>query len=247
MEEISIKELIKSLLGIKEKSLEEFTPEEIEFFKDILALRDFAVSDFLIPRNQIDAIDEDLTWEDIKDYVIKHPRTYYPIYKGTLDHYSGYISLKDLVRGFSASFFNWKDFVKPPLTLPENLPIFKAMEKLKERDLKLAFVVDEHSELTGIIRIKDIFEYLLFSPAKCFRVDPEGWIKIPATTKLHLLEKCLNIGFPEGDYDTLSGFIIFHLDRIPQKGEKLSLPPVEVEILDADERKIKEVRLRKIS
>ncbi|MEZ0343828.1 MAG: transporter associated domain-containing protein [Caldimicrobium sp.] len=247
MEEVSIKELIKTLLGLKDKSLEDFSPEEIEFFEEVLSLRDLAVSDFLVPRNQIDAIDERFSWEDIKDYVIKNPRTYYPLYKGTLDHYTGYISLKDLVRGFSASFFNWKDFVKPALTLPENLPIFKAIEKLKERDLKLAFIVDEHSELTGIVRVDDIFEYLLFSPARCFRVDPEGWIKIPATTKLHLLEKGLHISFPEGDYDTLSGFIISHLDRIPQKGEKLHIPPVEVEILDANERKIKEVRLKKIS
>lgn len=247
MEEVSIKELIKSLLGLKDKSLEIFSPEEIEFFEDVFFLRELAVSDFLVPRNQLDSIDEGFSWEDIKDYVIKNPRTYYPTYKGTLDHYTGYISLKDLVRGFSASSFNWKDFIRPPLTFPENLSIFKAIEKLKEKDLKLAFVVDEHSELIGIIRIHDIFKYLLFSPAKGFRVDPEGWIRIPATTKLYLLEKSLKINFPEGDYDTLSGFIISHLDRIPQKGEKILISPVEVEILDADERKIKEVRLKKIS
>lgn len=247
MEEFSIKELIKNLLGLKENSLEDFTKEEIEFFRNILDLRELSVNDFLIPRNQIEAIDVALSWEDIKDYVINRPRSYYPVYKGNLDNYLGYLSLKDLVRGFSASFFNWKDYIKPALTLPENLSILKAIEKLKEKDLKLAFIVDEHSELTGIIRIEDIFGYLLFSPAKCFKVDPEGWIKIPATTKLHLLEKCFSISFPEGDYDTLSGFIISQLDRIPEKGEKLLLPPIEVEILDADERKIKEVRLKKIS
>ncbi|MGC8871664.1 MAG: transporter associated domain-containing protein [Caldimicrobium sp.] len=246
MEEVSLIEIIKNILGLKEKSLEDFTKEEIEFFKNIADLRELSVSDFLIPRNQLDALNEDWDWEEIKDYVIKNPRFYYPVYKSTLDHYTGYISLKDLVRGFSYSLYNWKDYTNPALTLPENLSVLKAIEKLKERDLELAFIVDEHSEFVGIFKIEDIFKYLLFSPAKCFRVDPEGWIKIPATTKLHLLEKCLGLTFPEGDYDTLSGFILSQLDRIPKKGEKFIFPPIEVEILEADERKINEVRLKKI-
>lgn len=247
MEDGSIIEFIKGLFGLKGKASQDLSPEEMEFLKDFLELRELSVSDFLIPRNQIFAIGEEMSWEEVKEYIVKHPRSLYPTYQGSLDHYTGYISLKDLVRGFSLNLFNWKDYIKPPLTFPENLSIFKALEKFKEKEVKLAFVIDEHSELTGIIRLEDIFEYLIFSPAKYLRADPQGWIRIPAITKLHILEKSLGFTFPEGDYETLSGFIISHLDRIPQKGEKFLLPPIEVEILEADERKIKEIRLRKIS
>lgn len=247
MEEPSLIELLKSLFKKKGEEIEDLTPEEIEFFSDLLDLKELEVRDFLIPRTQLKAIEEGLSWEEIKEYVILHPHTYYPVYRGSLDHYLGYVSLKDLVRGFKGSCFNWKDFMKEALTLPETMPVLKAVQKLKAKNLALGFLVDEHSEFVGIFRLKDFFEAIFFSPAKCFKADPEGWIRLPAVTKLHLLERCLSLEFPEGNYETLSGFILDHLKRIPQKGEKFIIPPIEVEVLDADPSKIKELKIRKVA
>ncbi len=246
MEEPSFLKIFKTLFGKQEHDLEDLTPDEEAFFKELLSLRGLEVADFLIPRNLIKSLDLSLPWEEVRNFVITHPYTYYPVYSGTLDHYKGYLRLIDLIRGFNFTIYNWQDFVKPAVTFPENLPILTALRRLREQELDLAFVVDELSELIGIIRTEDVFKELFFSPKRCVRADPEGWITLSGTTKIHLIERCLGISFPEGDYETLAGFILDNLNRIPQRGEKFSLPPLEIEILDANEKQIKEVRIKRI-
>ncbi len=246
MEESSFLEVIRSLFGKREPVLEELTPDEEAFFKELLAFRELEVADFLIPRNLVKSLDITLSWEEVKSYVITNPHTLYPVHREILDHYKGYLKLKDIVRGFNSSIFNWQDFIKPALTLPENITILTALRKLIEQELDLAFVVDELSELVGIIRVEDILKELFLNPRRCLRSDPEGWITLSGTTKIRLIERCLGITFPDGDYETIAGFILYNLNRIPGKGEKFSLPPLEIEILNADEKQIKEVRIKKI-
>lgn len=247
MEESSFLELIKSIFGKREQVFEELTHDEEAFFKEFLAFKELEVADFLIPRNLIESLDLTLSWEEVKSFVIANPHSLYPVHGGTLDHYKGYIKLKDIVRGFNSSIFNWQDYIKPALTLPKNLAILTALRKLGEQELDLAFVVDELSELVGIIRIEDILKELFFTPKRCLRSEPNGWFTLAGTTKIRLIEKCLGITFPDGDYETIAGFILDNLKRIPEQGEKFSLPPLEIEITKADEKQIKEVRIKRIS
>ncbi len=248
MEESSLVRFLKSLIFGKESIEEsEESPQREEWLQIFERLESLSVRDFLIPRLYLKALDIDYTWEETKEYIVRYPHHYYPVYRTSLDNYLGYVSLRDLLPGFLQSLYNWKDFIQPALTLPEGLPIVSALEKFRQQNLKIAFVVDEHSEFVGIVRFKDIVEDLFLGTQKCYPADQEGWITLPAITKLRVLEKCYQIEFPRGDYETLAGFILENLKRIPQKGEKFTLPPIEVEILEADERKIDKVRIKFLS
>lgn len=248
MEDSSLLKFLKSLLFRKESSQElESAPVKEEWIKLFERLEDLYIRDFLIPRLYLKALDVDYTWEEIKEYIVRYPHHYYPVYRTTLDHYLGYVSLRDLMPGFLQGLYNWQDFIQPALTLPEGLPIISALEKFRLQNLKIAFVVDEHSEFVGIVRFKDIVEDLFLGTQKCYPADPEGWITLPAITKLRILEKCYQVEFPRGDYETLAGYILENLKRIPERGEKFTIPPIEVEILEADERKIEKVRIKFIS
>lgn len=245
MEDPSLLSFLRSLLFRKflHTQSDSSIPDEF-LFQAIERLKELEVRDFLIPRIHLKGLDINYSWEEIKDYVINYTHHYYPVYRGTFDHYLGYVSLRDLIPGFKRGLYNWQDFMHPALTLPEGLSITAALEKFRKEDLKLAFVVDEFSEFVGIIRFKDIVEDLFLGAQKCYKSDPEGWIIIPATTKLRILERCYQIEFPEGDYETLSGFILDTLKRIPKKGERFTIPPLEIEILEGDERKIDKVRIK---
>ncbi len=234
---------LKSLFNRRKKDL---SLEREPFLQEFLFLKKRKISEFLIPLNQVKGIDLNLSWEEIKEYVIKNPCFYYPLYQGTIENYKGYISLRDLVKGFSFSFYNWQDYIRTALTLPENLSVLDCLQRLNEEDLDLAFIIDEFSEFIGIVFLKDIIKELFFVPKRCFKSDPLGWIILPATTKLHLIEKCLKIKFPEGKFETLAGFIIEKIKSLPKPGERLIIPPLEIEVLKADEKQIKELKLRKL-
>lgn len=261
MDSSSILEFIKSFLKKKPKNfseveeeikevLEDFKEEKIlsEFEEKLLlaffSLKSLEVRDIVIPRNILTGLEISLSWQEIKKIIIQKPHYFYPVYKETLDNFSGYLSLKDLTKGFDKDIFNWQDFIKPPLIIPENISLVSALEKLTEKRVEIAFAVDEHSELTGIIRLKDIFNELLKTELQCPHPDHEGWIILPGTFKLRELEECLKIRLPKGDYETISGLIISHLKRIPKKGEKIKIEPLEIEIVKADERKIEIIKIR---
>ncbi|MCS7199638.1 MAG: CBS domain-containing protein [Caldimicrobium sp.] len=220
------------------------TEEKEELLFLLQNFKELELRDFLIPRINLKALDLNSTWEEVKEYIINYTHYYYPVYKNTLDNYVGYIRLRDLVPGLDKTLYNWHDFLFPALTLPETLPILSAVEKFRKENVKLAFIVDEHSEFIGIVRFKDIVEDLFLEIGMCYKPDSQGWITIPASTKLRRIERCYKIKLPEGNYETLSGLILDVLKRIPSKGETLSIPPLQIEILEANERKIDKVKIK---
>lgn len=116
-----------------------------------------------------------------------------------------------------------------------------------EKEVELSFIVDDLSEFVGIFSLKDILKEFFSFSHKYLKIDPEGWITLPALTKLREIEKFLKYKFPEGNYETIAGFILDNLQRIPKEKEKLSIPPFEIEIIKADDKKIEKIRIRKIT
>ncbi len=261
MEESSVWEVFKSLFKRKSKSffeikeeLEKFLEDlkkegvlssfEEQFILEIFNLKNLEVRDFTLPRSDLIGLEVSLNWEEIKKIIFQHPHYFYPVYKESLDQFIGYISLKKLVLGFEKKEFNWQDFIEPPLVLPESLPILLAIEKLMEKNLKIAFVVDEWSEFTGILCLGNVLKEIFFNDRKSFVFDEEGWLILPGTTKIRKLEKYFKIELPKGDFETISGLIISYLNRIPQEGEQFEISPLQIQILKASPQKIEELKLK---
>lgn len=262
MESNSILDFLKAFFKKRPKHIsevEEEIKEVLEEFKDdrilsefeeklILAffnLKSLEVREIVIPRNILTGLDISLPWQELKKLIVQEPHYFYPVYKENLDNFLGYVALKDIVKELENDNFNLSQIIKPPLVIPENISLASAMEKLIEKKVEIAFVVDEHSELTGIIRLKDIYKELLKTELQCPLPDQEGWIILPALFKVRDLEKCLGITLPKGEFETISGLILNHLKKIPKPGKRVILGPLEIEILKADERKIEIVKVRK--
>jgi len=262
MDSNSILDFLKSFFKKKPKDfseVEEEIKEVLEDFKDERVLSEFEeklvlalfnlkgleVRDIVIPRNVLTGLDISLSWREVKKILSQKPHYFYPVYKESLDNFLGYIALKDLIRGIEEENFNWTEFIKDALIISENISLVSALEKMIEKNAEIAFAVDELSELTGIIRLKDIFDELLKRELQCPLPDQEGWLILPGTFKIRELEECLKTKLPRGEFETISGLIISKLKRIPKKGEKIKIPPLEIEIIKADERKIELLKIRK--
>jgi CBS domain containing-hemolysin-like protein len=238
-----VEEEIKEILeDYKEDKV--VTDFEERLILNLLNLKNLEVRDLVIPLNNLIGLDISSSWEEIKPIISQHPHLFYPVYKETLDNLLGYISLESLAKGMNQNVFNWQDYIQKPLIIPENISLISALEKITQRKVEIAFVIDEHSELTGIICLKDIFKEILKDEVICPHPDAEGWMILPGTFKIRDLEKCFNIKLPKGDFETISGLIINHIKRIPKIGEKFKIPPLEIEILKSNERKIELLKLK---
>ena len=173
-----------------------------------------------------------------------NPHHYFPVYSGTEENYLGYVSLKDLVRGINLEEFSWFSYVRPALTLPKSLSVMSSLEKMRMNSVEMVFVIDENSEFIGIVLLKDIINEVFLVKKQCVAQTEEDGFILPGKTKLRVVERCFNFKFPEGDYHTLAGLIMEHYKGITQAGTKISFDTFDVEILDADERRIKLVKIK---
>ncbi|NPA40069.1 MAG: hypothetical protein GXO57_06470 [Thermodesulfobacteria bacterium] len=238
-----VEEEIKELLeDFKEENI--LSGFEENFILNFLELKNLEVRELVIPINRLVGLEFNMSWEQVKETISKFPHLFYPVYKKSIDNLEGVAYIKDLVTGMHLKEFNWRSAIDEVLMIPENISVVSALEKLIEKRKEVAFAIDEHSELTGMFRLKDVFRELVKNEIICPHPDPEGWILLPATFKLRHLEKCFNIELPKGDFETISGLIISHLKRIPAPGEKVWIPPLEVEILRATPRKIELLKVR---
>jgi len=235
-------DLKKELDKLKKQGIISNLEEKV--FLELLRLKELKVRDLLIPRHVLKGLDEEKDWQELKNVVISHPHLYYPVYKKVLDNFTGYISLKDLIAGLDKTDFSWRKYVRNTITLPEHISLFFALEKLLNKNVDIAFVIDEISEFSGMIRLKDILKEIFYEGFCVFPKDKEGWILISGTTKIKDLERCFNLSLPEGNFETISGFIIDKIQRIPSPGERIKVPPFEVEIISSNEKKIDSLKLR---
>jgi putative hemolysin len=188
----------------------------------------------------------DDTEETIKEKIISEPHSVYPICDGTIDNIKGVVAIKDLYVSPDNAFF--KDLMRPALFVPENNTAFQVMEKFKESKLHSCFIVDEYGTILGMITLNDILEAIIGDMPQPDLVDYEikeredGTFlvdaQIPFYNFLTRFEKT------EWMNDTLAGFILHRLERIPHTGDKLDWKGFHIEIVDMDGHRIDKVLVK---
>lgn len=238
--EEDIKEVLEDYK--EDKIISEF---EEKVILNVLNLKTAEVREFTISRVELVGIRVDSSWEEILEIITRSSFSFYPVYEKSLDHPIGYITLRDLIKGFIIKSYSWQDRIKKPLIIPEHIPVINALEKMVEKREEIAFVVDELSEITGMVRLKDILLELVKPQPVCPIPDSEGWIIVPGTCKIREIENCLGIELPKGNFETVSGLIIDSIRKIPKSGDLIHIPPLEIKVIKSDEKKISLVKLRK--
>ncbi len=220
-----------------------FTPEEKEIVLSVLRLRKVAVREIMVPRKELVALSVDDPPERIWEIISQAPHSYYPVYEENLDNFWGVVSLKDLV-GHLDKRKSLRELARPAYVIPESLRLREAFKGFRDRGESVALVIDELGALAGMVRLKDLLEFLFPVKRIKFPRDSEGWYQVPPEAPLEEIERALGVELPRGDFETLAGLIVDHLGRLPRAGERLSLPGLEVEVLESDERAIRALRVR---
>lgn len=189
------------------------------------------------------------TEEKIKEKITAEPHSVYPICEGSVDEIRGVVSIKDLyVNPDSVPF---KNLMRPALFVPENNTPFQVMEKFRESKIHTCFIVDEYGSILGMITLNDILEAIIGDIPQPYVEDYEVKPRddgsflvdgqIPFYDFLAKFGRADWMTEGEQDFDTMAGFILHKLERIPKTGDKLSWRDFSFEIIDMDGHRIDKV------
>ncbi|WGW05462.1 hemolysin family protein [Tropicibacter oceani] len=229
----------------------------------MINLRRMRVEDVAIPKAEIVAVPSTITKDDLAQVFRDTGLTRVPVFEGTLDTPVGIAHLKDfaLQHGFNGTGqrFNLKRMVRPLLFVPPSMPIGVLLTKMQAERRHMALVIDEYGGVDGLVTIEDLIEQVIGEIEDEHDTD-EGqyWTKERSGCYLALSKTPLNdfeaeLGMPltdhdeidEEEIDTLGGLVFMLAGRVPVRGEVVRHPAgLEFEVVDADPRRIKRLRVR---
>ncbi|MFT3946746.1 MAG: hemolysin family protein [Agriterribacter sp.] len=241
-------EEIKAIIseGTEQGTIEEAEQEIIE---RVFHLGDRNITSLMTHRNDIVWFDVEKNEAVIKEKIFAEPHSVYPVCDGNIDNIKGVVSIKDLYIHENTTLL--KEIMQPALFVPENNTAYQVLERFKETKIHCCFVVDEYGSLQGMITLNDILEAIVGEIPQVDTVDYE--IKeredgsyfidgqLPFYDFLSTFNKTEWMNEGEQEFDTLAGFILHQLERIPRTGDTLEWRGFTFEIADMDGHRIDKV------
>ncbi len=227
----------------------------------MLNLRRMSLEDVAVPKAEIIAVAQDIKKDDLVQLFRKTGLTRIPVYKDTLDTPIGLVHLKDfaLKHGFSSNggHFSIRDLVRPLLFAPPSMPIGVLLQKMQSERIHMALVVDEYGGVDGLLTLEDLIEQVIgeiedehdLEEDQFWVKETDGCYLAQARTPLEDFEAEIGIKLVdegnEEEIDSLGGLVFLLSGHVPARGEVVLHPRgVEFEVLDADPRRIKRLRVR---
>ncbi len=253
LEQSRLEEEIQSILdeGEERGLIDEKSGEMIQ---SILEFRDTVAREVMVPRTDIVAVPSDAPIADIIDQVNRHGYTRMPVYEGSVDNIIGVLNVKDLIRLWSKPVgeADLKPLLRKPYFIPETKNIHLLLHELKDQRQHMAVVIDEYGGTAGLVTLEDLIEEIVGeirdehdAEEADFTELPDGYALVDSRVEVDKIETHFGITIPEGKYETLAGFILHLIRKIPLAGDVIRHGELEMVIASADERSIKKVKIRK--
>lgn len=229
-------------------------PEENAMIKSILHLRDTVVREIMVPRTDMACIDAAGTIHDARVKIIASGHSRLPVYDGTLDNIIGLAYAKDLLKywGMDNASVDLRKILRSPYYIPETKNLEELLQEFKRKRVHMAIVMDEYGGTSGLVTIEDLLEEIVGDIQDEYDLEeewllqqPDGSIIVDARLPVEELTEHLGIEVEREMFDTVGGLIIHLTGRIPRAGEEIETNDIHLTVLDADERKIRRVMVRK--
>lgn len=227
--------------------------EEKELINNVFEFNDITVSEIMRHRKDIFAIDINMSKEELLEELSKEEYRYsrIPVYEETIDEIKGILYVKDVLKNINKKTFKLKQLVKDAYFVSQNRLINEVFKELQKNKKQLAIIVDEYGGTAGLITMEDIIEELMGDIYDEYDEEENEYEKIDENTYLlagsmtvYDVNKLLNAEIPEGDYDTLSGFLQDKLGRIPEDEETpiIDTEKVTYKIEESEDKRILKVK-----
>lgn len=254
-EEIVTEEEIKMMIdeGEEKGTIEE---DEKEMIHNIFEFNDITVSEVMTHRIDVYAVDINSNIEDILKELGEYKYSRIPVYEEEIDDIKGILFIKDLIKYVnSKKTIKIKNIMREAYFVSENKPINELFKDLQKNKKQMAIVIDEYGGTAGVVTMEDLLEEIVGNIFDEYDEIEEEYEKIDDNTfllsgsiSINELKKILRIDIPDGDYDTLSGYLLEKLGRVPEDNEKPTIETKQVvyKIEEYEEKRILWVKACKI-
>lgn len=238
-------------VGEEEGILEE---DESELLRSIVDFGETMVSEVMTPRTDMVCITEGTTIADLRDLVVEERHSRIPVYRETMDQVVGVAYARDLLEAWREGREDEPlgDLVRPPLFVPETKKIDELLREFQENRVQAAIVVDEYGGTAGMVTLEDLLEEIVgeiqdeYDEEEPLLVEQgDGSWLAAAMLDVDEFFELFALPAASADYETLGGLVIAELGHFPEVGETFEYHDVTIEIIEADNRRIHRLRLRR--
>lgn len=231
------------------------TDEENRILSGIVNFGSKDVKQIMTPRTAVTALSHDLAWGDLKAKLAEGGFSRVPIYEDGLDQVKGILYVKDILPQRHQTDFEWNALLRQPFFVPENRMIDDLLRDFQSMKVHLAIVVDEYGGTSGIVTLEDVIEEIVGDISDEFDDEDILYSRINERTvvfqgKTALIDAYRILGIDgtefeseKGESDTLGGFVVEQLARLPKPGEKLTFQGIEIVAEAVDRRRVLQVKV----
>jgi CBS domain containing-hemolysin-like protein len=227
--------------------------DEHELLARSLELSGLTAADAMTVRRDIVAVHADVTADVVAAEAHRTGRTRVVVHEEDLDHVRGFVHAKDVLRLANGTWATTTagTITRDIMVTPEHHGLEDLLLEMRTRRQHIALVVDEHGTVLGLVTLEDVIEELIgdFDDESDRRLGdaralPEGGWEIPGTMRADLFEECTGVALPEGDWQTVAGYVIGVLDEIPVQGTRIETDLGEFEVIEMDGYAIETLHVR---
>jgi CBS domain containing-hemolysin-like protein len=225
--------------------------EERRLLQSIVDFGDTLVREVMTPRPDIVAIREGATIGDVRALFREQEYSRFPVYRDSLDNIAGFVFVKDLVAldaGADASPIT--PLLRQAVFVPETKRVPELLKQFQRQQTQCAIVVDEYGGTAGLVTIEDLLEEIVGEIRDEYDVESEpvmdeghGRFVFSGKVNIDEVAERLGVQIEREGFETLGGYLLAHLGRVPTVGERFDLDGMSVEILEAERRRISKVRI----
>jgi putative hemolysin len=232
--------------------------EERELIETVVELSETRAGEIMTPRTEICGLSIDATVRMARDLVIEEKYSRLPVYRETMDNIEGMIYVRDLLQAWSEGREDEPvaNFLREPYFVPETKTASELLKSMQADHVQAAIVIDEYGGVAGLITVEDIVEEIVGEIEDEDSEDEEiieivegqdGYWDVLGSTEIDKIERLVDLDLEDEDYTTIAGLVTSEAGHVPKTGEKLEFRGLAVEILDAEEKRVRLLRIRKVA
>jgi len=237
--------------------IEEVPPREDEsrLLRSVVDFGDTLVREVMTPRPDIVAIPADATIDDLRQLVREQEYSRLPVFTENLDNIAGLVVVKDLIQlpESAATVTMVSQIMRPASFVPETKRVLDLLREFQQKRFQLAIVVDEYGGTAGLVTVEDVVEELVGeirdeydSEAEPIVQESDQTFVFSGKVAIDELSERLGLDIRDGDFETVGGYVLARVGRVPAPTERFAFDGLEIEILEAERRRIHKVRIHRV-
>ncbi len=241
-------------IGAEEGSVNE---QEAELLDRVFHFHDRRVNEIMVPRTEVVWLEKNETVREFYETFDKTPHSRFPVYDDSIDNVVGIISIKDVLRALAEHQITedspLETLFRPAPFVPETKPVSALFWQMQDQRQQMAIVVDEYGGVAGVITLELMLEEMvgrvvdeLGEPSEEFSTIDENTTRVDGGMSIFDVREELEVELPEGDYETVAGFVLEQLGHIPREGETLAIDGYRITVSAVKGVKIESVVITRV-